>query len=208
MHDLPRLRRYRGRTPGREELRTHTSRLREGTISASLSALMNPALRSVLDAVALWRRGLSSAAAVVDAAVDALVAGVESPTFLRVAGLTRTEADVELAELLPAALEELGVPVVEVTDPGHDVLVAAAMTTPFRNGEQQARALTGDVHRVFGHDCHPLVERLASLDDEFDLLDEGHGSSAEVVEHRVREAVTAVDGAAAEIYEPGERASA
>ena len=57
---------------------------------------------------ALWSIRAANSRAVVTCACDALIAGLDSPSLRILAGLTRSEADYEVPEILPAALAELG----------------------------------------------------------------------------------------------------
>ncbi len=131
----------------------------------------HPAFRYFLEEAALWRRAQTRATTVVEAAVQALLAGVESPSFVLIAGLGAAEAEGELGELLAAALDELNLNCLHYGDPENDVLAAAALCRSYLNGHLEAQQLTQQIHRVYGHDCHPLVERLSILDDSFDTLD-------------------------------------
>ncbi|MBK3557778.1 hypothetical protein JHN55_14825 [Streptomyces sp. MBT56] len=60
------------------------------------------------DNAALWSAGEISASEVVDAACDALVAGLDTPGLRILAARTRAEADYDVYDLLPPALDELG----------------------------------------------------------------------------------------------------
>lgn len=131
----------------------------------------NPTFRYFLEEAALWRRSQASAADVVDAAVQALLDEVESPSFILIAGLSKAEADAELSGLLPTALDELGLDCLGYNDPNNDVLAAAALARSFLNGHLEAQQLTQAIHQTFGHMCHPIVEQLSILDDSFDTLD-------------------------------------
>ena len=128
-------------------------------------------LRAFLEQTVRWRSGLIDASDVVDAAVMAMVEGVESPAFVSVAGLTAGEATAELPELIADALGELGVALPAAGDPDHQVLVAATFAAPLLAGELEAQELTQTIHATYGHECHPLIERLSVLDDEFDALE-------------------------------------
>lgn len=57
---------------------------------------------------ALWSTGELRASDVVDAACDALIAGIDTPGLRILAACTRAEADYHVQDLLPAALDELG----------------------------------------------------------------------------------------------------
>lgn len=131
----------------------------------------NPTFRCFLEKAALWRRAQVSASDVVEAAVQALLEGVESPSFVLIAALGRAEAGAELGEPLPDALDELGLGCLGYGDPNNDVLAAAALARSFLYGQLEAQQLTQAIHQTFGHMCHPLVEKLSSLDDSFDTLD-------------------------------------
>jgi hypothetical protein len=61
------------------------------------------------DAVALWRVGAAQASEVVDAAVDCLVADVDSPALRELAGESPRESRDILDPLIDQALDELGV---------------------------------------------------------------------------------------------------
>ncbi|MGW4048517.1 hypothetical protein [Streptomyces sp. NPDC004721] len=60
------------------------------------------------DNAALWSMGEIRASDVVSVACDALVAGLDSPALRILAACTRAEADNGLPDLLPPALDELG----------------------------------------------------------------------------------------------------
>jgi len=76
------------------------------------------------------------------------------PPLRILAGLTRTEADYDVRPILTAALAELGLDFYPRDSRGGQ--------------EAAARALAAAIHRHFGHSL-PLAERLAALDDEYDL---------------------------------------
>ncbi|WP_318212603.1 MULTISPECIES: hypothetical protein [unclassified Streptomyces] len=57
--------------------------------------------RRLRDCAALWREGELSAADVVGAACDALVAGLDGPALRILAACTRAEADYDVHDLLP-----------------------------------------------------------------------------------------------------------
>ncbi len=160
----------------------------------------NPTFRYFLEEATQWRHAQVSASDVVDAAVQALVEGIESVSFVLLAGLGKAEADAELGELLPAALDELGLDCLGYNDPNNDVLTAAALTRSFLNGHLEAQQLTQAIHQTFGHLCHPLVEELSSLDDSFDTLDYVPNPSREHLVRKTHLAATKLRDKADEIY--------
>ncbi|MFD0385793.1 hypothetical protein ACFQ2B_35920 [Streptomyces stramineus] len=66
------------------------------------------AARALQDHAVLWSIGEIRATDVVNAACDALVAGLDSPALRILAACTRAEAIHDVPELLPPALDELG----------------------------------------------------------------------------------------------------
>ena len=165
--------------------------------SASPEALLDlPPFRAFLSAAARWRADAGPAHAVVDAAVEALVAGVDSPSFVRLAGLTRAEADQEVRDLLPDALAELGFPLLGYDDPGNQVLGAAAIAEEYLLGRLTPRELTEQIHRRYGHQCDPLIEALSSLDDDYDTMEYIPNRTMAQQERRVHQAATRLQSAA------------
>lgn len=66
------------------------------------------AAEDLQDAAALWSVGAVRGAAVVAAACDALVAGLDGPSLRRLAACFQHEADYDVPGILPTALEEFG----------------------------------------------------------------------------------------------------
>ena len=160
----------------------------------------NPTFRHFLEEAALWRRAKVSASDVVEAAVQALLAGIESVSFVLIAGLSKAEAESELGELLPAALDELGLDCLGYGDPNNDVLAAAAMTRSYLDGHLKPQQLTQAIHQTFGHTCHPLVEELSCLDDSFDTLDYTPNPTREQLVRKTHIAATNLRDKADQIY--------
>ncbi|MCX5008455.1 hypothetical protein OHB05_38460 [Streptomyces sp. NBC_00638] len=124
------------------------------------------------DHAALWSVGEIRAVAVVGAACDALVAGLDSPGLRALAACTRTEADYDVHELLPQALDELGLVFYPIAGDGGREAAARALARRMLAGELTAREFTSRIHQRYGHEP-ALTERLAELDDEYDTLEYG-----------------------------------
>jgi hypothetical protein len=138
------------------------------------------AAADLYDAGALWSVGSRRAARdVVRAACDALVAGLESPALGMLAALTAAEADLEVPELLPVVLAELGLPPLPRDGVAGEEAVATALATRLIAGGITPRELTGYAHQLFGHEP-ALTRRLAELDDEYDIIGSGHRTVDEV----------------------------
>ncbi|MEW2448601.1 hypothetical protein AB0896_13705 [Streptomyces parvulus] len=128
------------------------------------------------DRAALWRTGEAGAADVVSSACDALVAGVDSPALRILAACTRAEADYDVHDLLPPALDELGLVLHPAGSRAAQEAGVRALATRTLAGELTPRELAFRVHWRFGHDFSP-AERLAVLDDEYDYLEHGEDTA-------------------------------
>ena len=120
------------------------------------------------DTAALPSIGAVSPQAVVRCARDALIAGLDSPSLRILAGLTRAEADYHVLDILPAALAELGLDFYPRDSRGGQEAAARALTAQAVSGSLTPRELATAIRRHFGHGL-PLTERLAAVDDEYDL---------------------------------------
>ncbi|MFH9060365.1 hypothetical protein ACH4GM_03925 [Streptomyces coeruleorubidus] len=127
------------------------------------------------DHAALWSMGEIRACDVVHAACDALVAGLDTPGLRILAACTRAEADYDVHELLPVALEELGLTFYPATSDAGREDAARALARRMLAGVLTPRELTFRIHQRFGHEL-PLTERLAELDDEYDVLEYDNGT--------------------------------
>ena len=137
------------------------------------------AARQLQDRAVLWSMGEIHATDVVAGACDALVAGLDSPALRILAACTRAEADYDVPDLLPPALDELGLTSYSVGSIAGQEAVARALAARMLAGELTPRELAFRIHQRFGHEL-PLAERLAELDDEYDLLEYGEGTPAQV----------------------------
>ncbi|ROV69701.1 hypothetical protein [Streptomyces globisporus] len=124
------------------------------------------------DNAALWSAGEISASEIVDAACDALVAGLDTPGLRILAARTRAEADYDVHDLLPPALDELGLTFRPAADEAAQEAVVRALARRMLAGDLEPRELTFRIHQRYGHEL-PLTERLAELDDEYDILEYG-----------------------------------
>ncbi|MGW8760943.1 hypothetical protein ACWGN5_00420 [Streptomyces sp. NPDC055815] len=131
------------------------------------------------DHAALWSMGEVRASEVVEAACDALVAGLDSPGLRILAACTRAEADYEVHDLLPVALDELGLTFYPVADEAAREAVARALARRMHSGEFTPREFAFRIHQRYGHGF-PLTERVAALDDEYDILEYGDRSVHQV----------------------------
>jgi hypothetical protein len=129
---------------------------------------LDQATRTLQDTAALWSIDAVSPQAVVRCACDALIAGLDSPSLRILAGLTRTEADYDVRDILPVALAELGLDFYPRDSRGGQEAAVRALAAQAVSGSLTPCELAAAIHRHFGHSL-PLAERLAALDDEYDL---------------------------------------
>ncbi|WP_432075739.1 hypothetical protein [Streptomyces wuyuanensis] len=137
------------------------------------------AARELQDRAVLWSMGEIRATDVVTAACDALVAGLDSPALKILAACTRAEADYDVPDLLPPALDELGLIFYPVGSDAGQEAATRALAARMLAGELTPRELAFRVHQRFGHEL-ALAERLAELDDEYDILEYGDRTPAQV----------------------------
>ena len=129
---------------------------------------LDQATRTLQDTAALWTIDAVSPQAVVRCACDALIAALDSPSLRILAGLTRAEADYHVLDILPAVLAELGLDFYPRGSRGGQEAAARVLAAQAVSGSLTPRELAAAIHRHFGHNL-PLAERLAVLDDEYDL---------------------------------------
>ncbi|MFI0264055.1 hypothetical protein ACH4OW_34205 [Streptomyces sp. NPDC017056] len=131
------------------------------------------------DLAVLWSSGEVRAHDVVEAACAALVAGLDSPALRMLAGCTRAEAEYDVPDLLPAVLGELGLAFYpRGSEAGQDAAVRA-LAHQLLAGRLTPRELALRAHQRFGHEL-PLAERLAELDDEYDIIGYGDRTLAQL----------------------------
>ncbi|MFF4364890.1 hypothetical protein [Streptomyces sp. NPDC001594] len=122
------------------------------------------------DRAVLWSVGECSASDVVDSACDALVAGLDTPGLRILAACTRAEAHYDVHDLLPPALDELGLAFPPVAGGAGEDAVARALARRMLAGELKPWELTFRIYQRYGHEL-PLTKRLAELDDEYAILE-------------------------------------
>lgn len=135
------------------------------------------AARDLQDLAVLWSIGEVRADEVVRGACEALVAGLDSPTLQILAACTRAEAEYDVPDLLPAALDELGLRFYPRDSEGGREAAVRALAHQLPAGKLTPRELAFRIHQRFGHEL-PLAERLAELDDEYDILEYGDRTPA------------------------------
>lgn len=129
------------------------------------------ALARLSDTVALWSVRRATAADVVYAACELLVAGDDGLALSELAAVSVGKAETEVPCLLEAALDEIGLAyhplgTQDAVEAGLRAMCAQAVA-----GVLEPRELTRWVHATCGHDKLALAENLALLDDVYDSID-------------------------------------
>ena len=130
--------------------------------------------------VALWSLDALPSERVVDAATDALAAGLDSQSLRVLAGTLERDATVEVPGLFPRVMAEIGLPFYHRGSPDGQLVAARAMARDLLRGAVSSRELAARMHRVFGHDAHDLIEPLVSLDDAYDTIVFGGADEADL----------------------------
>ncbi|MGW3094976.1 hypothetical protein ACWDCC_16190 [Streptomyces sp. NPDC001102] len=151
-------------------------------------SLAETAARELQDRAVLWSMREIPAADVVAAACDALVAGLDSPALRILAACTRSEADYDVPDLLPPALDELGLVFHPAGSVAGQEAAARAFATWMLAGELTPRELALQIHHRFWHEL-TVAAQLALLDDEYDTLEYGDRTPAQVDADVVTEAL-------------------
>lgn len=147
---------------------------------------------ALADAIRLWRLEPTSAEDVVNAAVDCLLAGVDTPSVCELAGVPRG-ADVFSTEpLISEVLRELGMQHVMQEDIQRGAFVA--MLHMFRSGRVNARDLARWAHSHIGHDGDADCQAFVDLDDMYDTLDYANYRKADLDRWTWDEATAFLDG--------------
>ena len=120
------------------------------------------------DAVAFWRVGAAPASGVVDAAVECLVADVDSPALRELAGMSPRESRYILDPLIDQALEELGAGRLVAANPQRAALTAVLKR--YQRGELTAAAAAGWAHRYIGHDGDAACQIFVDFDDMYNTV--------------------------------------
>jgi hypothetical protein len=132
------------------------------------------------EATALWNVGYGTAADVVDAACDALVAGVDGPSLRMLAGVMRRHADSEVPEHVEAALVDVGLHYHQRGSRDAEEAAIRVLAARVVAGALEPEALTVWARIRYGHDAQPLAERLVELDEVYDIREQSGRSTDEV----------------------------
>jgi hypothetical protein len=105
---------------------------------------------------------------VVDAAVECLVADVDSPALRELAGVSPRESRDMLDPLIEQALDELGADRLVAANPERAALTAVLKR--YKRGELTAAAAAQWAHRYIGHNGDAACQIFVDFDDMYDTV--------------------------------------
>lgn len=116
----------------------------------------------------------------VEAAVDALTSGLDTPSLVLLAGASERFADEEAAQHGPDAFEELGLAIPGKHSDDAYVGLAKLEAQRFLNGHGSARQLAADLYMLLAQSGYrEELAGFSSLDDWYSLYNEGFVSGPE-----------------------------
>lgn len=147
------------------------------------------ALRRFEETAIEWA-GTGYGAPLVDAAVAALMEGLDTPTLRVLAGAPMRFADEESSEHAPSVFEELGLSIQEKHSSDALIALAKLKAQRFLEGVGSARTLSADLWMLYVNSGYQTeIVEFSGIDDWYLMLDDGviqgHESS---VDDAVREA--------------------
>ena len=143
------------------------------------------AIGRLSDAIALWRVCAAPASDVVDAAVECLVADVDSPALRELAGMSPRESRFILNPLIDQALDELGADRLVAANPQRAALTAVLKR--YTRGELTAAAAAQWAHRYIGHNGDSACQIFVDFDDMYDTVNYGSYTVADLDEWMAEE---------------------
>jgi hypothetical protein len=145
------------------------------------------------DVVALWYVGHRTAADLVYSACDLLLAGLDGPALRELAAVSIDQAEIEVPDLLEAALQDVGLPY--HTNANSVAAQQAGLTAVARQTLSDAltpRDLAAWAHATFGHQVE-FAASLAEFDDIYDTVEYTDTTREEVDAQVIAEARRIVD---------------
>ncbi|MFI6271147.1 hypothetical protein [Micromonospora zamorensis] len=138
--------------------------------------LSQDALARLQDAAVFWSVGSGTAAQVIKAACDCLIAGIDSPTLRILAGISpvKGEENDELRRWLEGALSELSLTYYAEGSRESEEDALRIMARRLLAQTIAPRDLTSWAYRYISYDGTPLAAELIALDNAYDVIDAVH----------------------------------
>lgn len=132
------------------------------------SALELRAAKRLFRATALAELGVTSAAPIVEAAGEALVSGLDSPSLRDLAGRSNKTTLIDIREVLDATYEELDIAYPDTTSSEVLLLALEHYCLEYMDERMSPRELLRWAHENLGHEGPEIAQPLVNLDDELD----------------------------------------
>ena len=127
-----------------------------------------------LERAAIEWAATSQGQALVDACVNALVAGIDSPTLRVLAGAPASSANDEATDLGPRVFEELGLAISDEQSDEAYLHLARTKAQELLNGHSTERQLTTDLHALYRKSQSRLaLVEFSGLNDWYHQIEDG-----------------------------------
>jgi hypothetical protein len=126
------------------------------------------AMRVLIRSAVEWNAVRVDSKKIIDAAVDALVAGLDSLALRELAGASPQDDNQAVSDLLSLTLMQLAFPVPAAGSKAAAQLLLAYLCDDFLVGRSSARSVTRWAHWHFDHLLNEPSDPLVDLDDLFD----------------------------------------
>lgn len=126
------------------------------------------ALHQLSLSAGLSRLGVKPLATLIDAACDALVAGIDSPSLRDLAGHSVHETYVDVDEIVEATFRELGLPTASLADEKAALYALEHYCLEYLAGRMRACDLAAWAHSNIGHEGPEIAQPIVDLDDDVD----------------------------------------
>lgn len=135
------------------------------------------ALARLQDAAVFWSVGSGTAAEVIDAACDCLIAGIDSPTLQIIAGISPVKGaeNDELRRWLEGALAELSLTCYPEGSQEGEEEALRVMARRLLEQTIEPRELTSWAYRFITWDGTPMAAELIGLEITYDYVDPDYG---------------------------------
>lgn len=124
--------------------------------------------KGILRATALAELGVTSAAPIVEAAGEALVSGLDSPSLRDLAGRSNKSTLIDIRAALDATYDELDLAYPDPTSSEVLLLALEHYCLEYLDERMPARDLIKWAHENIGHEGPEIAQPLVNLDDELD----------------------------------------
>ena len=146
---------------------------RVGDLGGIITRVKHDSQEALRRTAVLWLVGHRTSQDVVDAATEALVAGVDTPSLPLLAGTPMRDAQVEVPDLLPKVMDELGLPIPPRETEAANIAGARELATMLLEHELGPSAAAKAIYSLLLPALPPPVRPLVGLHEDYWLVDNG-----------------------------------